>query len=153
MPCWKWNYVLVSVSLNKVGAWPWVRAAVVHLGIYSHTFTARMKKLFLSFFEKVPFNSQWCWRRFSLFTEGPHAGLSLRLQVAGYFLFVTGEVASSHGAPPPLPTPTVEVQLLRFSKRHYRPKKAFSSRVQLSLAVLWWSRLYYRKLQHSATLK
>ena len=24
MPCWKWNYVLVSMSLNKIGAWAWV---------------------------------------------------------------------------------------------------------------------------------
>ena len=52
-------------------------------------------------------------------------GLSLRFQVAGYLLLVTGEVASSHGAPlPPLPEDVFEVQLLPFSKRHYRPKKA-----------------------------
>ena len=53
------------------------------------------------------------------------AGLSLRLQVAGYLLLVAREVASSHGAPPPpLPEDVFEVQLLPFSKRHYRPKKA-----------------------------
>ena len=54
-------------------------------------------------------------------------GLSLRFQVAGYLLLVAGEVASSHGAPlppPPLPQEVFEVQLLPFSKRHYRPKKA-----------------------------
>ena len=54
-------------------------------------------------------------------------GLSLRFQVAGYLLLVAGEVASSHGAPPPptpLPEDVFEVQLLPFSKRHYRPKKA-----------------------------
>ena len=54
------------------------------------------------------------------------AGLSLRFQVAGYLSLVAGEVASSHGAPPPPPLPedVFEVQLLPFSKRHYRPKKA-----------------------------
>ena len=54
------------------------------------------------------------------------AGLSLRFQVAGYLLLVAGEVASSHGAPshPPLPQEGFEVQLLPFSKRHYRLKKA-----------------------------
>ena len=54
------------------------------------------------------------------------SGLSLRFQVAGYLLLVAGEVASSHGAPlpPPLPEDVFEVQLLPFSKRHYRPKKA-----------------------------
>ena len=53
------------------------------------------------------------------------AGLSLRFQVGGYLLLVAGEVASSHGAPPPrLPEEVFEVQLLPFSKRHYRPKKA-----------------------------
>ena len=53
-------------------------------------------------------------------------GLSLRFQVAGYLSLVAGEVARSHGAPP-LPPPlqeVFEVQLLPFSKRHYRPKKA-----------------------------
>ena len=54
------------------------------------------------------------------------SGLSLRFQVAGYLLLVAREVASSHGAPshPPLPQEGFEVQLLPFSKRHYRPKKA-----------------------------
>ena len=52
-------------------------------------------------------------------------GLSLRFQVAGYLLLVAGEVASSHGAPPPsLPQEVFEVQLLPFSKTHYRPPKA-----------------------------
>ena len=51
------------------------------------------------------------------------AGLSLRFQVAGYFLLVAGEVASSPGDPPPLQE-GFEVQLLPFSKTHYRPKKA-----------------------------
>ena len=59
----------------------------------------------------------------------PISGLSLRFQVAGHLLLVTGEVASSHGRPnppPPLLTPqeVFEVQLLPFSERHYRPKKA-----------------------------
>ena len=52
------------------------------------------------------------------------AGLSLRFQVAGYLLLVAREVASSHGVPTPLPQELFEVQLLPFSKRHYRPKKA-----------------------------
>ena len=56
------------------------------------------------------------------------SGLSLRFQVAGYLSLVAGEVASSHGAPSPppptLPQEVFEVQLLPFSKRHYRPQKA-----------------------------
>ena len=59
------------------------------------------------------------------------SGLSLRFQVGGYLLLVAGEVASSHGAPAPLPPPpqplrqdVFEVQLRPFSKRHYRPQKA-----------------------------
>ena len=52
-------------------------------------------------------------------------GLSLRFQVAGYFLLVAGEVASSPGDPPLPPLQEgFEVQLLPFSKTHYRPKKA-----------------------------
>ena len=50
------------------------------------------------------------------------SGLSLRFQVAGYLLLVAGEVASSHGVPPP--QEVFEVQLLPFSKRRYRPQKA-----------------------------
>ena len=52
------------------------------------------------------------------------SGLSLRFQVARYLLLVAGEVTSSHGAPPPLAKEVFEVQLLPFSKRHYRPQKA-----------------------------
>ena len=54
------------------------------------------------------------------------SGLSLRFQVGGYLLLVAGEFASSHVAPspPPLPQEVFEVQLLPFSKRHYRSKKA-----------------------------
>ena len=48
------------------------------------------------------------------------SGLSLRFQVAGYLLLVAGEVASSHEPSPP-PKEAFEVQLLPFSKRHYRP--------------------------------
>ena len=51
-----------------------------------------------------------------------NSGLSLRFQVAGCLLLVAGEVASSHGVPPP--QEVVEVQLLPFSKRRYRPQKA-----------------------------
>ena len=51
-------------------------------------------------------------------------GLAVRFQVAGYLLLVAGEVASSHGAPRPPPQEVFEVQLLPFSKRHSRPKKA-----------------------------
>ena len=50
------------------------------------------------------------------------SGLSLRFQVAGYLLLVAGEVTSSHGDPPS--QEVFEVQLLPFSKRHSRPKKA-----------------------------
>ena len=43
-----------------------------HLGIYSRTFTTRMK-LFIkkkaTFVEKAPLNSQWCWSRFSVFAK------------------------------------------------------------------------------------
>ena len=54
-----------------------------------------------------------------------NTGLSLRFQVAGYLLLVAGEVASSHGNHPlPPPQEVFEVQLLPFSKRHSRPKKA-----------------------------
>ena len=51
-------------------------------------------------------------------------GLSQRFQVAGYLLLIAGEVASSHGDPPSAPQEVFEVQLLPFSKRHYRLKKA-----------------------------
>ena len=56
------------------------------------------------------------------------SGLSLRFQVAGYLLFIAGEVASSNGRPKPPPEEVFEVQLLPFFERHYRPKKAIFAR-------------------------
>ena len=59
-----------------------------------------------------------------------NTGLSLRFQVAG-------EVASSHGPPPPhLQEVSLKCNLYRFPKGTTVPKKQCSSRVQLSLAVL-----------------
>ena len=61
-------------------------------------------------------------------------GLSLSFQVAGYLLLVAGEVASSHGAPPP-PQEVFEVQLLPFSRRHYRPQKEIFIRSTAMISV------------------
>ena len=41
-------------------------------------------------------------------------GLSVRFQGAGYLLLVAGEVASSHGAPPPLPNKFLKCNFYRF---------------------------------------
>ena len=70
-----------------------------------------------------------------------NTGLSLRFQVAG-------EVASSHGRPPPHLQEVFEVQLIPFSKRHYRPKKAMFIK---STAII--SGFMLIKLQDSETLK
>ena len=65
-----------------------------------------------------------------------YSGLSLRFQVAGYLLLVAGEVASSHGAPSlPPPQEVFEVQLLPFSRRHYRPKKEIFSKSTAIISV------------------
>ena len=68
-------------------------------------------------------------------------GLSLRFQVAGYLLLVAGEVASSRGAPSS-PKKFLKCNFYRFPKGITAQKKQSSSRAELSLAVLWWSRLY-----------
>ena len=68
-------------------------------------------------------------------------GLSLRFQVAGYLLLVAGEVASSRGAPCS-PKKFLKCNFYRFPKGITAQKKQSSSRAELSLVVLWWSRLY-----------
>ena len=60
-----------------------------------------------------------------------NSGLSLRFQVAGCLLLVAGEVASSHGVPPP-PKKFLKCNFYRFPKGVTVPKKQSSSRVQLS---------------------
>ena len=80
------------------------------------------------------------WQIFYLLDEST-SGFSLRFQVAGYLLLVAGEVTSSHGDPP-TPKKFLKCNFYRFPKGIPAPKKQSSSRVQLSLAGLWWSRFY-----------
>ena len=55
------------------------------------------------------------------------SGLSLRFQVAGYLLFIAGEVASSNGRPPPPPPKRfLKCNFYHFSKGITAPKKPSS---------------------------
>ena len=142
---------IVSSTFGPTGTWTAkqaiyncrperLRSELNYLTANQFICTERPHKEWYSMFICLVQRLNCMWQIFYLLDEST-SGLSLRFQVAGYVLLVAGEVTSSHGDPP-TPKKFLKCNFYRFPKGIPAPKKQSSSRVQLSLAGLWWSRFY-----------